>query len=198
MYTVSIWAAIPLLCAPTEDSNEPAHPSRLIRVFVVLMKKLCSLGYPKYTHGRLIRLRECQGWTESLPHMSEAMFSICKLILSPWNRKKEKEEWDRREKGPNSWTCFKWGNNLSAKGQWWPGQPSESFSRRLPHKRYWWGIFITPGPSCSKLTMSLVNNSLKFTSSDTQICWNFLLKKCERLLQCFFSKKYQNIVYWIC
>ena len=25
------------------------------------------------------------------------------------------------------------------------------------------------GPSCSKLTMSLVNNSLKFTSSDTQI-----------------------------
>ena len=27
-----------------------------------------------------------------------------------------------------------------------------------------------PGPSCSKLTMSLVNDSLKFTSSDTQIC----------------------------
>ena len=35
------------------------------------------------------------------------------------------------------------------------------------------------GPSCSKLTMSLVNDSLKFTSSDTQIFWNFLLKKCE-------------------
>ena len=33
------------------------------------------------------------------------------------------------------------------------------------------------GPSCSKLTMLLVNDSLKFTSSDTQICWNFLLKK---------------------
>ena len=28
----------------------------------------------------------------------------------------------------------------------------------------------TFGPSCSKLTMSLVNDSLKFTSSDTQIC----------------------------
>ena len=28
----------------------------------------------------------------------------------------------------------------------------------------------TSGPSCSKLTMSLVNESLKFTSSDTQIC----------------------------
>ena len=35
-----------------------------------------------------------------------------------------------------------------------------------------------PGPSCSKLSMSLVNDSLKFTSSDTQICRNFLLKKC--------------------
>ena len=35
------------------------------------------------------------------------------------------------------------------------------------------------GPSCSKLTTSLVNESLKFTSSDTQICWNVLLKKCE-------------------
>ena len=27
-----------------------------------------------------------------------------------------------------------------------------------------------PGPSCLKLTTSLVNDSLKFTSSDTQIC----------------------------
>ena len=27
-----------------------------------------------------------------------------------------------------------------------------------------------PGPSCSKLTMSLVNDMLKFTWSDTQIC----------------------------
>ena len=32
-----------------------------------------------------------------------------------------------------------------------------------------------PGPSCSKLTMSLVNDSLKFKSSGTQICWIFLL-----------------------
>ena len=58
----------------------------------------------------------------------------------------------------------------------------------------------TSGPSCSKLTMSLLNDLLKFTSSDTQICCNFLLKKCELLLHCksyshFLSKKYQNIVY---
>ena len=33
------------------------------------------------------------------------------------------------------------------------------------------------GPSCSKLTTSLVHDSLKFTSSDRQIFWNFLLKK---------------------
>ena len=29
---------------------------------------------------------------------------------------------------------------------------------------------LKTGPSCSKLTTSLVNDSLKFTSSDTQIC----------------------------
>ena len=58
------------------------------------------------------------------------------------------------------------------------------------------------GPSCSKLRKSLVNDSLKFTSSDTQICWNFLLKKMwvafavQKLLT-FFQQKYQNIVYWI-
>ena len=35
-----------------------------------------------------------------------------------------------------------------------------------PHDRHTW----RSGPSCSKLTTSLVNDSLKFTSSDTQIC----------------------------
>ena len=69
---------------------------------------------------------------------------------------------------------------------------------KSPRKSKW----RDTGPTCSKLTTSLVNDSLKFTSNDTQICWNFLLKKCEQLLQCksyshFFSKKYQNIVYWV-
>ena len=31
-------------------------------------------------------------------------------------------------------------------------------------------VFKHSGPSCSKLTTSLVNDSLKFTSSDIQIC----------------------------
>ena len=34
-----------------------------------------------------------------------------------------------------------------------------------------------PGPSCSKLTMSLINDSLKFTSSDMQIFWIFFAEK---------------------
>ena len=48
-----------------------------------------------------------------------------------------------------------------------------------------------PGPSCSKLMMSLVNESLKFKSSDTQICWNILLKKATHI----FSAKSIRILY---
>ena len=33
----------PLTCAPNEDSDQPAHPCSLIRVFFVRMKKLCIL-----------------------------------------------------------------------------------------------------------------------------------------------------------
>ena len=38
------------------------------------------------------------------------------------------------------------------------------------------------GPSCSKLIMSLVNDSLKFQRVILQIHCYFLLKKCERIL----------------
>ena len=40
------------------------------------------------------------------------------------------------------------------------------------------------GPGCSKLTTSLVNVSLKFQTLISQTCKYFLLKKCEKLLQC--------------
>ena len=50
------------------------------------------------------------------------------------------------------------------------------------------------GPSCSKLTTSLVNDSFKFTSSDTQICWNYLLKKMWKATY-FFSAKHFRILY---
>ena len=49
-----------------------------------------------------------------------------------------------------------------------------------------------PGPGCSKLTASLVNDSLKFQKSVSNICQYLLLKKCEKLLQAsiiFFNKK---------
>ena len=52
------------------------------------------------------------------------------------------------------------------------------------------------GPSCSKLTTSLFNDSLKFTSSDTQICWNILLKKCEcKSYSQIFQQKVSE--YWV-
>ena len=38
-------------------------------------------------------------------------------------------------------------------------------------------LYLQSGPSCSKLTTSLVNDSLKFTLSDTQICWIFFAEK---------------------
>ena len=49
----------------------------------------------------------------------------------------------------------------------------------------------TPGPSCSKLTTLLVNDSLKFQTLISQICQYFLLKQCEKLLQLlsFFQQK---------
>ena len=43
---------------------------------------------------------------------------------------------------------------------------------------------LISGPSCSKLTTSLVNISLKFQTLISEVCQYFLLKKCEKLLQC--------------
>ena len=39
------------------------------------------------------------------------------------------------------------------------------------------------GPSCSKVTTSLVNVSLNFQKLFSQICQYFFLKKCQKLLQ---------------
>ena len=59
-------------------------------------------------------------------------------------------------------------------------------------------IVKTSGSGCSKLTTSLVNDSLNFQKLISQICQYFLLKKCEKLLHCksfshFFNKKFQCI-----
>ena len=69
---------------------------------------------------------------------------------------------------------------------------------------WWWAdcccgrLVRGPGPGCSKLTTSLVNVPLKFQTLISEICHYFLLKKCEKLLQCksfshFFNKKFQCI-----
>ena len=70
---------------------------------------------------------------------------------------------------------------------------------------YWYKLTINSklflnlcGPSCSKLMTSLVNDMLKFQLLLSQIHQYFLLKKCEKLLQCksfshFFNKKFQCI-----
>ena len=61
-----------------------------------------------------------------------------------------------------------------------------------PHASLDW--IYKSGPSCSKLTTSLVNVSLKFQTLILQIHCYFLLKKCENPLHCkgfshFFNKK---------
>ena len=58
--------------------------------------------------------------------------------------------------------------------------------------------FLRPRPGCSKLTTSLVNETLKFQTLISQICQYFLLKKYEKLLQCksfshFCNKKHHCI-----
>ena len=51
-------------CAPSEDSDQPGHPPRLIGVFAVRMKKSWVLCYPLSAQRRLIRLSGCPGWSE--------------------------------------------------------------------------------------------------------------------------------------
>ena len=46
-----------MICAPTEDSDQPGHPASLIRVFAVRMKKEWVLSYTQSAQQRL--------WSES-------------------------------------------------------------------------------------------------------------------------------------
>ena len=43
-----------MVCAPSEDSDQPGHPPSLIRVFTVRTKKPCFLSYPLSAQQRLI------------------------------------------------------------------------------------------------------------------------------------------------
>ena len=69
-------------CEPNEDSNQPAHPRCLIRVFVVRMKKLCILAYPKCGQWRF--WSDCANAQADLnlrwPHMSEGTFMRLRFV----------------------------------------------------------------------------------------------------------------------
>ena len=43
-----------MTCAPSEDSDHPGHPTSLMRVFAVRMKKAWVLSYPLSAQRRLL------------------------------------------------------------------------------------------------------------------------------------------------
>ena len=67
-FQTSIWATSwqnqQMVCAPSEDSDQPGHPPSLISVFVV--RSMGSWGHNVSLCGkwRLIRLGGCPGWSE--------------------------------------------------------------------------------------------------------------------------------------
>ena len=107
----------------------------------------------------------------------------------PPSKLKEKEAHSQIDK-PSRKTCTVNQMNSSFPDRW-------SFS--YPKKTSLFSVTnYKTGPGCSKLTTSLVNVSLKFQTLISEKCQNFLLKKCEKLLQCksfshFFNKKFQCI-----
>ena len=54
-----------MACVPSEDSDQPGHPPRLIRVFDVRMKKAWVLSYPLSARRRL-----CSDWADAQADLS--------------------------------------------------------------------------------------------------------------------------------
>ena len=133
-------------------TNQPAQIRSLICVFVVHMKKLCIIGYPKCALWRFAQTDLNRRWEHvpryvfwrSGPFDEDIIRGQCHMLYA------NIEQWDEF------------------------AQSYQSFFNSIFINVYW-----RSGPSCSKLTISLVNDSLKFKLSGTQICWNFLLKKCD-------------------
>ena len=81
-----------LTCAPNEDSNQPAHPRSLIRIFIVRMTKLCIICNPKCVQWRF--WSDCANAQADLnlrwTHISESMFPdvaapiSCELVSSKY------------------------------------------------------------------------------------------------------------------
>ena len=77
-----------LISAPNEDSNQPAHPCSLTRVFDIRLKKLCILVYPNCAQWRC--WSDCANAQADLnlrwAHRSEGTFSdvaahMCSLFV---------------------------------------------------------------------------------------------------------------------
>ena len=79
-----------LTCAPKKDSDQPAHPRSLIKVFVVRMKKLCIPGYPKCVQGRFwsgcanVQADQNLRWA----HMSEGTFWSVTAQMKKYHERK--------------------------------------------------------------------------------------------------------------
>ena len=65
----------------------------------------------------------------------------------------------------------------------------EHFLKNLTNSHSFGVLLADQGPVVQNLTMSLVNEMLKFQTLISQICQYFLLKKCEKLLHSFFQQK---------
>ena len=144
-------------CAPSKDSDQPGHPPSLIRVFAVHMKKLWVLSYPLNAQWRL-----WSDWTDAqadlglrLAHSHFVGFVMSRLILHfPPTRKGCKCLW-----GPfnfvtfvtSLYTLITYSLRVSSIVKY-------VYIDRLEITDF----FCISRPSCSKLTTSLVNVTLKF------------------------------------
>ena len=62
-----------MVCAPSEDSDQPGYPPSLIRVFAVRMTKAWVLNYPSSAQRRL--------WSEWADAQADLRFRWAKVIL---------------------------------------------------------------------------------------------------------------------
>ena len=70
MYTWSIFEpprdkTNKIACVPSEDSDQPGHPSSLVRIFAVRMKKAWVRSYPLSTQRML-----CSDWADAQDDLS--------------------------------------------------------------------------------------------------------------------------------
>ena len=82
-----------MICAPSEDSDQPGHQPSLIRVFAVHMKKAWVLSYPLSAQQRLwsdwadaqtdLSLRWAQ--THFVGFVTSMFISLCCIWLLIWN-----------------------------------------------------------------------------------------------------------------